>query len=131
MKRAAAALALLFAATHAAAQLECRADPQDKDLQFALAARGEALEFRGRNPARRLGGACVLALDCSVRQPPVALDYFMVPQRAGDPPAVWNIRRVVFSFADGSAQECRVMASSEPRPPLETPPPFIRNSRKR
>jgi len=126
-----ALLAGLAAAGGAAAQQECRTDPKDPELEFAVGARGDTLEFRGRNPARGLGKACVLTLDCSVRQPPALVDYFMVPQRAGGPPAVWNIRRVRLAFADGSAQECRVTASSEPRPPLEVPPPFIRNPGKK
>ena len=131
MKPLAALLCCLLVPGEVAAQLECRTDPQSADLEFAVGTRGDTLEFRGRNPARQLGRACVLTLDCSVRETPALLDYFMMPQRAGDPPAVWNIRRVHLTFADGSAQECRVTASSEPRPPLEAPPPFIRNTGKK
>lgn len=131
MKLRTVLLAGLLAASEATAQLECRTDPQSADLEFAVGARGDSLEFRGRNPARQLGKACVLTLECSVRQPPLRVDYFMMPQRAGDPPAVWNIRRVRLAFADGSEQDCRVTASSEARPPLAAPPPFIRNTGKR
>lgn len=119
------ALALLLAAGGAAAQMECRSDPQDPDLAFAPGATGNTIEFRGRNPARRLAGRCALTLDCTLREPPVALDYFIVPRHAGDPPAVWDIRRVRATFAGGGTQECRVTASSEPRPPLPAPPPFV------
>ena len=131
MKPLTALLAGFLVAGEASAQLECRSDPQSADLELAVGARGETLEFRGRNPARQLGKACVLTLDCSVRQTPALVDYFLMPQRTGDPPAVWNIRRVRLAFADGSEQECRVTASSEPRPPLEAPPPFIRNTGKK
>lgn len=131
MMRAAAALALGLAASGAGAQQECRSDPQDGDLAFAVGPRGDTLEFHGRNPARGLGRKCTLTLDCTLREPPVLVDYFMLPQRAGDPPAVWNIRRVQITYADRSAQECRVIATSEPRPPLEEPPPFVRRSGKK
>jgi hypothetical protein len=131
MRRAALALGLALGALGAGAQQECRTDPQDRDLEFALGPRGDTLEFRGRNAARGLGGACVLTLDCAVRQTPVLVDYFMLPQRAGDPPAVWNIRRVQFTFEDRGGQECRVTATSEPRPPLAEPPPFVPRPRKR
>jgi hypothetical protein len=131
MRRGAAFFALAFVAASAFAQLECRTDPQDRDLQFAGSAGSDRLEFRGRNPARGLGATCVLTLDCRLAQPAEKLEYFMMPQRAGDPPAVWSIRRVVFRHADGSQQECRVTASSEARPPLEEPPPFIRKDRRK
>jgi hypothetical protein len=129
MKRA-VALALLLAAGGAAAQMECRTDPRDPDLAFALGATGQAIEFRGRNPARRLVGRCALTLDCTLREPPVALDYFIVPRDAGDAPAVWDIRRVRATFAGGGTQDCRVTASSEPRPPLPEPPPFVPRQRR-
>jgi hypothetical protein len=130
MRRAATVLALGLVAGAAGAQQECRTDPQDRDLAFAVGPRGDTLEFHGRNPARGLGRVCTLTLDCTLREPPALVDYFMVPQRAGDPPAVWNIRRVQMTFADRSARECRVTATSEPRPPLAEPPPFVRGSRK-
>lgn len=130
MKRGAALLGAFFCAGIAQAQMECRADPKSADLGFALGAEGNALEFRGKRPDRQLGKACVLALDCTVRQHPKLIDYFIIPQRAGDPPAVWNIRRVHFTFADGGTQDCAVTATSEPRPPLAEPPPFIRQTRK-
>ena len=131
MKRRAALLSVFFCAGTAQAQMECRADPQSADLEFALGAEGNALEFRGKRPQRQLGKACSLTLDCTVSQHPKLIDYFIIPQRAGDPPAVWNIRRVHFRFADGSAQDCVVTATSEPRPPLAEPPPFIRQTRKK
>lgn len=107
------------------AQTECRTDPQSPDLQFSAQAGGRTLEFRSRG-----GGACVLTLDCTLRGTPRAIDYFMMPQRAGDPPAVWNIRSVRFAFEGGGEQNCNVSATSEPRPPLAEPPPFIRRPRK-
>ena len=125
-----AALALALVAGAASAQQECRTDPQDRDLQFGVGVGGRTLEFRGLNAARRLGGTCVLTLDCTLREPPVLVDYFMMPQRAGDAPAVWSIRRVRVTYADRSEQECRITASSEPRPPLAEPPPFIPRSRR-
>lgn len=132
MKRWAALLLGAFCcAASAQAQMECRADPKSADLEFALSADGKALEFRGRRPDRQAGEACVLALDCTVRGHPKLIDYFIIPQRAGDPPAVWNIRRVHFTFLDGGTQDCLVTATSEPRPPLAEPPPFVRQTRKK
>ena len=58
------------------------------------------------------------------------IDYRIMPQRAGDPPAVWNIRSVYFSFVEGGEQGCEVTATSDPRPPLAEPPPFIRKPKK-
>ena len=72
----------------------------------------------------------MLSLDCTVRGTPSEIDYFIMPQRAGDPPAVWNIRRVYFKFQEGGEQTCRVTATSDPRPPLAVPPPFIRTPKK-
>ena len=131
MKRVAALSAAFLAAGTAQAQTECRTDPQSPDLEFALSADGRALEFRGKRPDRGLGKSCSLTLDCSVRGLPRLIDYFIMPQRAGEPPAVWNIRSVRFRFADGSGQECRVTATSEQHPPPAEPPPFIRKTRKK
>jgi len=130
MKCPAALLAALLAAGAAHAQMECRTDPQSSDLQFAASAGGKTLEFRGKRPDLNLGRSCVLTLDCIVRGTPKLIDYFIMPQRAGDPPAVWNIRRVSFRFEEGGEQSCVVTATSEPRPPLAEPPPFIRGPRK-
>ena len=119
-------LAVLFLFAGAVqAQSECRTDPQSKDLQFSAQPGGRTLEFRSR-----AGGTCVLTLDCTLRGTPNAIDYFVMPQRAGDPPAVWNIRSVRFAFEGGGEQNCNVTATSEPRPPLAEPPPFIRRPRK-
>ena len=131
MTRSFALCAVFLCAGTAQAQMECRTDPQSADLQFALGAEASTLEFRGKSPDRQLGKACILTLDCTVRQHPSLIDYFIIPQRAGDRPAVWNIRRVHFRFADGGAQDCAVTATSEPRPPLAEPPPFIRQTRKK
>ena len=131
MKQRVVLVAAFLAAGTAQAQTECRTDPQSADLEFAVSADGRSLEFRGKRPERGLGKSCSLALDCSVRGLPRVIDYFIMPQRAGEPPAVWNIRSVRFKFADGSGQECAVTATSEPRPPLAEPPPFIRNTRKK
>ena len=130
MTRAAPFFALLFAVCAAQAQTECRSDPQSPDLQFAAQAGGRTLEFRGKRPDRGLAGACVLTLDCTLRGVPKSIDYTSMPQRAGDPPAVWDIRSVRFGFEEGGGQSCNVIASSEPRPPLAEPPPFIRRPKK-
>jgi len=130
MKRFAALLAALLAFGAAQAQMECRTDPQSPDLEFAVGAGGATLEFRGKRPDRGLGKSCVLTLDCIVRGSPKVIDYFIMPQHAGDPPAVWNIRRVHLRFEEGGEQSCRVTATSEPHPPLAEPPPFIRRPRK-
>ena len=124
MKRA-VVFAMLLASDGALAQLECRTDPRDADLAFAVGARGNTLEFSGRNPARQLDRVCVLQLDCTLREPPVLLDYFMRPVRAGERPSVWSIRSVRATYPDKTAQECSVTASSEPRPSFEAPPPFV------
>lgn len=121
------ALVLLLSslAFAAQAQTECRSDPQSPELQFSAQAGGRTLEFRGRG-----GGACVLMLDCMLRGSPEAIDYFVMPRRAGDPPAVWDIRSARFRFVEGGEQSCNVTATSEPRPPLAEPPPFIRRPKK-
>lgn len=130
MKRALALLAAAVAAATAHAQMECRTDPQSPDLEFAAQAGGRTLHFRGKRPERGLGSVCVLSLDCTLRGSPKVIDYFIMPQRAGDPPAVWNIRRVYFRFEEGGQQNCAVVATSDPRPPLPEPPPFIRKPKK-
>ena len=131
MKRSCACFAALLVAGTVQAQMECRTDPQSADLQFAVSADGKALEFRGKRPDRNLGKSCSLTLDCTVRGLPSLIDYFIMPQRAGDPPAVWNIRSVHFKFAGGGEQDCLVTATSDPRAPLAEPPPFIRMTRKK
>lgn len=131
MKRSAALIAAFLAAGAAQAQTECRTDPQSADLEFAVSAEGNAIEFRGKRPDRNLGKWCILMLDCKVRGLPTLIDYFIMPQTAGDPPAVWNIRSVHFKFAGGGEQDCRVTATSDPRPAPAEPPPFIRKIRKK
>jgi hypothetical protein len=120
--------ALACGAVHA--QTECRADPHDPALEFFAQPGGRTLEFRGKRPEQNLGRTCVLTLDCVVRGSPSTIDYLIMPQRAGDPPAVWNIRRVHFTFSEGGEQSCAVTATSDPRPPLAEPPPFIRQPKK-
>ena len=125
MTRTILLLIAMFVAGTARAQTECRMDPQSPDLQFSGRPGGKTLEFRSR-----AGGACVLTLDCTLRGSPEAIDYFVMPQRAGDPPAVWDIRSARFRFIEGGEQSCNVTATSEPRPPLAEPPPFIRRPKK-
>ena len=72
----------------------------------------------------------MLSLDCKVRGTPNVIDYFVMPQRAGDPPAVWDIRAVTFRYVEGGEQKCNVTATSDPRPPMAEPPPFIRRPKK-
>ena len=124
-------IAAYLATGTAQAQTECRTDPRSADLEFAVGADGRSLDFRGKRPDRGLGKSCSLTLDCTVRGLPRLIDYFIMPQRAGELPAVWHIRSVRFKFADGSGQECRVTATSEPHPPPAEPPPFIRTTRKK
>ncbi|HEX5612590.1 MAG TPA: hypothetical protein VFX67_08035 [Burkholderiales bacterium] len=125
MTRTLLGLITWFAACAAHAQVECRTNPQSPELQFSARAGGKTLEFRSR-----AGGVCVLTLDCTLRGSPEAIDYFVMPQRAGDPPAVWDIRSARFRFVEGGEQSCNVTATSEPRPPLAEPPPFIRRPKK-
>ena len=73
---------------------------------------------------------CIRDSNCTVRGVPSTVDYLIIPQRAGDPPAVWNIRRVYFKYLEGGEQSCAVTATSDPRPPLPVPPPFIRTPKK-
>ena len=121
---------MLLAPALVQAQMECRTDPQNPALEFFAQPGGRTLEFRGKRPDQSLGRTCVLTLDCKVRGSPKVVDYMIMPQRAGDPPAVWNIRRVYFEFEEGGKQSCAVTATSDPRPPLAEPPPFIRQPKK-
>jgi hypothetical protein len=130
MMRFALFAAALSVACAAHAQTECRTDPQSPDLEFVPHPGARTLEFRGKRPDRGLSGVCVLTLDCTLRGLPKLVDYFILPQRAGDPPAVWNIRSVRIAFEEGGEQRCNVTATSEPRPPLAEPPPFIRRPKK-
>ena len=123
-------LAALLVAGAVQAQMECRTDPQSPDLEFVPQAGTRTLVFRGKRPDRELGRACVLTLNCTLRGVPNTFDYLIIPQRAGDPPAVWNIRRVYFKYLEGGEQSCAVTATSDPRPPLPVPPPFIRTPKK-
>src|SRR4029079_13296001 len=93
------------------AQTECRADPHDPALEFFAHPGGRTLEFRSQRPAQTLAHTRELALDCVVRGSPSTIDYLIMPQRAGDPPAVWNIRRVDFTFFEGGEQRCGVTAT--------------------
>ena len=130
MKRLPAFVCAVIACGAVHAQMECRTDPQNPALEFFAQPGGRTLEFRGKRPEQNLGRTCVLTLDCAVRGAPKTIDYLILPQRAGDPPAVWNIRRVYFEFEEGGKQSCAVLASSDPRPPLAEPPPFIRQPKK-
>ena len=65
MTRSAIFLAGLLAACCAQAQMECRTNPQDPDLEFSAQAGGRTLEFRGKSAARNLGRSCVLTLNCT------------------------------------------------------------------
>lgn len=130
MKRILAFLPVLVAPGLAQAQMECRTDPQSPALEFFAQPGGRTLEFRGKRPEQNLGRTCVLTLDCTVRGSAKTIDYLILPQHAGDPPAVWNIRRVYFKFEEGGEQSCAVTATSDPRPPLAEPPPFIRQPKK-
>ena len=123
-------LAAALASGAVEAQMECRTDPKDPALEFLVQAGSRTMEFRGKRPDQNLGRSCVLTLDCAIRGTPSIIDYMILPQRAGDPPAVWNIRRVYFSFVEGGEQSCAVIATSDPRPPLAEPPPFIRQPKK-
>lgn len=130
MTRILPVLAALIAPGLAQAQMECRTDPQSPALQFFAQPGGRTLEFRGKRPDQNLGQACVLTLDCTVRGSTKVIDYMIMPLHAGDPPAVRDIRRVYFEFEEGTKQSCAVTASSDPRPPLAEPPPFIRQPKK-
>ena len=130
MKRTLVFLAPLLVVGAAHAQMECRTDPQSPDLEFVPQAGSRTLVFRGKRPDRELGRTCVLTLDCTLRGVPTTFDYLIIPQRAGDPPAVWNIRRVYFKYFEGRDQSCAVTATSDPRPPLPVPPPFVRTPKK-
>ena len=130
MMRVAAFLAAALASGAVVAQMECRTDPQNPALEFFAQPGGRTLEFRGKRPDQNLGRSCVLTLDCAVKGSPKTIDYMIMPQHAGDPPAVWNIRRVYLEFEEGGKQSCAVIASSDPRPPLAEPPPFIRQPKK-
>jgi hypothetical protein len=130
MKRFLAFLASALASGAVQAQMECRTDPKDPGLEFFVQRGAKTMEFRGKRPDQNLGRACVLTLDCTIRGTPSVIDYMIMPQHAGDPPAVWNIRRVYFGFLEGGEQSCAVIATSEPRPPLAVPPPFIRQPKK-
>ena len=130
MARPAAFLAATLVSGAGFAQMECRTDPQNPALEFFAQPGGRTLEFRGKRPDQNLGRSCVLTLDCAVQGSPNTIDYMIMPQRAGDPPAVWNIRRVYFEFEESGKQSCAVIASSDPRPPLAEPPPFIRQPKK-
>jgi hypothetical protein len=130
MKRFLAFLASALASGAVQAQMECRTDPKDPGLEFFVQRGAKTMEFRGKRPDQNLGGACVLTLDCTIRGTPSVIDYMIMPQHAGDAPAVWNIRRVYFGFLEGGEQSCAVIATSDPRPPLAVPPPFIRQPKK-
>ena len=123
-------LAALLIAGAVQAQMECRTDPASPDLEFVPQAGSRTIVFRGKRPDLELGRACVLTLNCTLRGVPNTVDYLIIPQRAGDPPAVWNIRRVYFKYLEGGEQSCTVTATSDPRPPLPVPPPFIRTPKK-
>jgi len=123
-------LAALLIAGAVQAQMECRTDPASPDLEFVPQAGSRTIVFRGKRPDLELGRACVLTLNCTLRGVPNTVDYLIIPQRAGDPPAVWNIRRVYFKYLEGGEQSCTVIATSDPRPPLAVPPPFIRTPKK-
>jgi hypothetical protein len=130
MKRILVFAAVLLATGSAHAQMECRTDPQSPDLEFVPQVGGRTLLFRGKRPDRGLARSCVLTLDCTLRGQPSTVDYLIIPLRAGDPPAVWNIRRVYFKYLEGGEQSCVVTATSDPRPPLAVPPPFVRQPKK-
>ena len=130
MTRTLVFLVTLLVASSVQAQMECRTDPQSPDLEFIPQAGSRTLVFRGKRPDRELGRACVLTLNCTLRGVPNTFDYLIIPQRAGDPPAVWNIRRVYFKYLEGGEQSCVVTATSDPRPPLPVPPPFVRAPKK-
>jgi hypothetical protein len=130
MKLVPAFLAAALASGAVEAQMECRTDPKDPALKFFVQAGSRTMEFRGKRPDQNLGRSCVLTLDCAIRGTPSIIDYMIMPQSAGDPPAVWNIRRVYFRFIEGGEQSCAVIATSDPRPPLAVPPPFIRQPKK-
>ena len=130
MKPSLAFLAAVLASGAVQAQMECRTDPKDPALEFFVQAGSRTMEFRGKRPDQNLGRSCVLTLDCAIKGTPSIIDYMILPQRAGDPPMVWNIRRVYFSFLEGGQQNCAVIATSDPRPPLAVPPPFIRQPKK-
>jgi hypothetical protein len=91
--------------------MECRTDPASPDLEFVPQAGSRTIVFRGKRPDRELGRACVLTLNCTLRGTPSVVDYFIMPQHAGDPPAVWNIRRVYFKYLEGGEQSCTVTAT--------------------
>src|SRR5688500_12808968 len=130
MTRTLVFLATLLVARALQAQMECRTDPQSPDLEFVPQAGTRTLVFRGKRPDRELGRARVLTANYTQRGVPGTCDYLRIPPRAGDPPAVWNTRRVYFKYLEGGDQSCAVTATSDPRPPLPVPPPFIRTPKK-
>ena len=100
-------LLLVLAAFPAVAQMHaCTLNPHDPQVTAKLAAGGGALELR------KGSDGCRLALDCKARAAPARLSYDLATLKGlKTPPVASQITRIVFEYADGKSQSCRVIGA--------------------
>jgi hypothetical protein len=85
---------------------ECTLNPHDPQVAAKVAAGGGALELR------KGADGCRLVLDCKARAAPARLSYDLATLKGlKTPPVASQITRIVFEYADGKSQSCRVIGA--------------------
>jgi hypothetical protein len=83
---------------------ECTLNPHDPQVAVKLAEGGGALELR------KGGEGCRLVLDCKARAAPARLSYDLATLKGlKTAPVASQITRIVFEYADGASQACKVI----------------------
>lgn len=94
----------LFALAAFPAAAQCTLNPHDPQVSAKVAAGGGALELR------KGADGCRLVLDCKAREAPARLSFDLATLKGlKTPPVASQITRIVFDYADGKSQACRVI----------------------
>jgi len=100
----------------------CPLTTWEPDIVARAAPGSGQVELRKKGAPPAAPAECAISLDCEVRAEPVRIEYELAtlagPKQA---PLYTQVRRVVFTFADGGMQSCASHGASVPlaRPKLE------------
>jgi len=108
-------LPLALLAGPSLAQVECMSQPSATGIEMTLSQDRKTMEFRNRYSGDKTM-ACLLELDCTVREGAQNVQYRAQSQRPGWEGVVNDIKQFTFKFAGGSEQVCAVVRTTQTRP---------------